>query len=336
MSPVADAPAPFLVTPGEVPGAQAEALLSAAVVAEAGVQVADVTGPGAVLCIQGLITGDLDGPGDGALVYGATLTPKGMIIADLWAARSGTTVTLTYPTAARAPLFDIFQRQLPPRLARVTDRGGAVTVLRLAGPGAIGIAERAGLVVPAPGRTGRSAFRPSECVVHRPATEGPFALELHVAPDEAAAFREALVAAGAMAGTGAALELARILAGWPRLGAEIDERTLPQEVRFDEIGGVSYTKGCYTGQETVARLHFRGHTNRHLVGLAWQDAPDAQQGAVIQGERTVGRVSSVAWCEAIEHYVGLGIVRRDVDPEQPVRAGEAPARIVDLPFKLSA
>ena len=56
---------------------------------------------------------------------------------------------------------------------------------------------------------------------------------------------ETLLKAGAEPGDAAALEAARILAGWPGLGAEIDERTLPQEVRYDEIGGVSYTKGCY-------------------------------------------------------------------------------------------
>ena len=71
--------------------------------------------------------------------------------------------------------------------------------------------------------------------------------------------------------------------GWPALGVEIDERTLPQEVRYDEIGGVSYTKGCYTGQETVARLHFRGHTNRELRGLRWTDAGAARRPVVVHG-----------------------------------------------------
>lgn len=310
--------------------------MSGAVVAEAGAQLVDIVGPGAVLCIQGLMTGDLEAPGDGAFVYGATLTPKGMIVSDLWAGRTGTTVTLSYPSPARAALFDMFQRQLPPRLARVTDHASARAVLRMAGPTAIAAAERAGLAVPAPGRVGRSAFRPSDCVVCRPSADVPFALEIHVTPEDSDAVLSALNAAGAGTVSSAALELGRILAGWPRLGAEIDEKTLPQEVRFDEIGGVSYTKGCYTGQETVARLHFRGHTNRVLIGLAWQDAPDIQQGAVVQGDRAVGRVTSLAWCGAIEQYVGLALVRRDVDRDQPVRAGEAPARIVDLPFKLTA
>ncbi|MSR06771.1 MAG: hypothetical protein EXR93_06885 [Gemmatimonadetes bacterium] len=335
-SPVSAQPAPFVVSPTEAPSAQAEALLSRAVVAEAGVLLVDIVGPGAVACIQGLMTGDLEAPGDGAFVYGATLTPKGMIVSDLWAGRTGTTVTLTYPASARETLFDMFKRQLPPRLARVTDRAGAQVVLRMAGPAAVATAERAGLSVPAPGRVARSPFRPADCVISRPTGDLPFALEIHVAPENSAGMMSALNVAGAVTVSGAALELGRILAGWPRLGAEIDEKTLPQEVRFDEIGGVSYTKGCYTGQETVARLHFRGHTNRVLIGLAWQDAPDVHQGAVVQADRSVGRVTSLAWCGAIEQYVGLALVRRDTDRDQPVRAGEAPARIVDLPFKLTA
>ena len=96
-----------------------------------------------------------------------------------------------------------------------------------------------------------------------------------------AAGRARSTGAGATGGTSEDREAARILAGWPRLGAEIEERTLPQEVRYDEIGGVSYTKGCYTGQETVARLHFRGHTNRELRGLAGRrDARRSGTGSV--------------------------------------------------------
>src|SRR5207247_10367666 len=86
------------------------------------------------------------------------------------------------------------------------------------------------------------------------ATEGaPVAIQVPAPAAAGALLAARWEAAGAVAAGPAALELSRILAGWPRLGAEVDERTIPQEARFDEIGGVSYTKGCYTGQETVAR-----------------------------------------------------------------------------------
>jgi folate-binding protein YgfZ len=152
-----------------------------------------------------------------------------------------------------------------------------------------------------------------------------------------------LVHAGAHSATPAALELARILAGWPRLASEVDEKTIPQEVRFDEIGGVSYTKGCYTGQETVSRLHFRGHANRQLRGLLFESDPPAAPAsgwsAITHEERDVGRVTSIAWLPdgggslfGGGRWIGLGVVRREVPIGATVRAAGREARVVDLPF----
>src|SRR5207245_10128528 len=93
------------------------------------------------------------------------------------------------------------------------------------------------------------------------ATDGaPSVLRFSAPAPAAALLADRLRTAGAVPAGPAALELLRVLAGWPRLGAEMDEKTIPQEVRFDEIGGVSYTKGCYTGQEQVGRLQCRGST----------------------------------------------------------------------------
>jgi folate-binding protein YgfZ len=330
------APAPpVVIGPAELPEEFADALLSGTVMSPAGASVVEVSGSGALTCLQGMLTCDLEGPGDGAFVYGAMLSPKGMIRADLWAARAGGTVFLSIPTAAREIVLDTFQKQIPPRLARVTDHAGSLTVLRLAGPTAVAVAERAGIAVSPAGRAGRSAFRPTECFVCSSPEGGPFALEIHAATGEAGGILAALTEAGAVEAPPTALELSRIVAGWPSLGAEIDDKTLPQEVRYDEINGVSYTKGCYTGQETVARLHFRGHTNRNLRGIAWQDPPDFQQSAIRQDEKVIGRVTSIAWCAPFMQYLGLGIIRRDADAEAAVIAAAAPARIAELPFRFS-
>jgi folate-binding protein YgfZ len=126
------------------------------------------------------------------------------------------------------------------------------------------------------------------------------------------------------------LRAARLLAGWPTLGVEIDERTLPQEVRYDEIGGVSYTKGCYIGQETVARLHFRGHTNRELRGLRWRGTPPMAGRGVVHGEKDVGAVRSTLTLE--DRRLGLGTIRREVAPGDVVLASGAEATVVTLPF----
>jgi folate-binding protein YgfZ len=117
----------------------------------------------------------------------------------------------------------------------------------------------------------------------------------------------------------------------------VDEKTLPQEIRFDELGGVSYTKGCYTGQETVSRLHFRGHANRMLRGLLLDATPADPVPATVQyQDRDVGALTSLAWLAQGPHagrWLGLAVLRREVTPGAMVRVAAVDARVVDLPFQ---
>ncbi|OLC67723.1 MAG: hypothetical protein AUH78_27700 [Gemmatimonadetes bacterium 13_1_40CM_4_69_8] len=171
----------------------------------------------------------------------------------------------------------------------------------------------------------------------RASEQAPFTLQITAPAFDAARVTERLAAAGALSAGPAALECARILAGWPRLGAEVDDKTIPQEVRFDELGGVSYTKGCYTGQETVSRLHFRGHVNRSLRGLLFDAEPADGTHGVVHLDREAGRVTSVMWAPEPwiaggGRWIGLAVLRREVGPGAVVRAGGRDARVVDLPF----
>lgn len=328
-----DLPRPFALGPGAVSEEEAAAVLDGALVAQADAAPVEVGGPGAVACMQGLLTADIEKPGDGSFGYGAVLTPKGMIVTDLWIARAAGGVSLRAPRARLPALQDVLQRSLPPRLARVTDLSADHELVRLAGPMALRTAERAGVPVPGEGRVATAVVSGMTAVVARP-DAAPFALEILTSRQNAAQLRDALTGAGATPGSVAALSFARVTAGWPGLGAEIDDRTLPQEVRFDEHGGVSYTKGCYVGQETVARLHFRGHVNRSLRGLVWDETPDAADPAVMQDDRPRGRVSSVVWVPSLERWIGLGLLRRETDPDEPVIAAGQLAQVVPLPFAL--
>jgi tRNA-modifying protein YgfZ len=320
-------PGVFVLDRNAVMPSAAGAVIRGALVAAPEVALLDVTGPGAVACIQGLLTNDVVAPGEGGFVYGAVLTPKGMIVSDVWAARDGADVRLTVPAEGLGPLLEIFHRSLPPRLARVADRSGECAALRVVGPLAVEVAQRAGLSVPPEGRWAGT--------VARPQAGAPFAVQLVAPRDDVPSLVARLTAAGAVRGNGPDLELARVLAGWPRLGAEIDDKTLPQEVRYDEIGGVSYTKGCYTGQETVARVHFRGHPNRMLRGLLWSAEPDLSTADVLQDGKPRGRVTSAAWVHPSGGYLGLALLRREVDDALPVSAADAEARVASLPFDLS-
>jgi len=333
------APAVARLEPGSVSPALVTALYTGAVLSRADAALLTLTGPGAVTCAQGLLTNDLEQAGDGAFVYGALLTPKGMIVVDAWAARLGTTVGFTVPGDGRDRAVAIFTRSVPPRLARLHDHVAEVVIYRLTGPRVFAAAAAAGLEVPpAPGRVVMSA---GEVVTARATDLAPFALQVTVPVAQHERLASRLVAAGAVEADPAVLELARILAGWPRLGAEVDEKTIPQEVRFDELGGVSYTKGCYTGQETVARLHFRGHANRQLRGLLFDPEPPAApaQGwtAVMHLDREVGRVTSLAFVpesgvSGAGRWLGLAVIRREVAAGAMVRAAGRDARVVDLPF----
>ena len=124
-------------------------------------------------------------------------------------------------------------------------------------------------------------------------------------------------------------ECVRIEHGIPRFGFEMDGDTIPQEAGINERA-VSFTKGCYVGQETVARLFYKGKPNRHLRGLRLA-APVERGAPILLGEREVGRVGSA--CVSPSHGpIALAIVRREATPGDTVEIGSTSAEVVELPF----
>ena len=113
------------------------------------------------------------------------------------------------------------------------------------------------------------------------------------------------------------LDLLRILAGTPAWGKEIDDRVLPAEAGLTERA-VSFTKGCYPGQEPIARLHYRGHANRRLRVLELDDVPEPETELVYEG-KAVGRITSAA--AGPGGAVALAYVRREVPDDATLTAG---------------
>ncbi|MGE5230413.1 MAG: YgfZ/GcvT domain-containing protein [Deltaproteobacteria bacterium] len=303
-----------------------------AVVVTARPAVFRLEGRGALTCLQGLLTSDLDKPGDHSLTYGALLTPKGAIVVDYWVFREPGEFTLVAPPESRAASLDLFRRQVPPRLARITDLTDEVQVAWLLGSQGFAALARSA-IKPVPDTAGRTAVveYPGGRLLLGLAPETALFAAVALGPEAVVGrFVQTLAGAGVAEGTAEDLEAARILAGWPALGAEIDDRTLPQEVRYDQLGGVSYTKGCYVGQETVARLHFRGHTNRELRGLIWRGAAPLEGDAVTAAGRPVGSVRSTLVLD--DRLLGLAPIRREVTTGEEVEAGGRRARVVGLPF----
>jgi tRNA-modifying protein YgfZ len=157
-------------------------------------------------------------------------------------------------------------------------------------------------------------------------------VDLIVPASGAEAAQSALLEAGAVEVSEAAAEILRVESGRPRYGAEMTEATIPAEAGINERA-VSFTKGCYIGQETVARLHYKGKPNRHLRGLRLS-SPAARGDAIRLGEREVGVVGT-ACISPVHGPIGLAIVRREAAPGDRVEVGEggATAEIVEPPFR---
>lgn len=274
-----------------VPAPLWQALGAGAVVyARTGVARFRLTGPGRITCLQGLVTADVEQSADGTALFGALLTPKGMIVAPLWITRLVDALVVELAESAAPRVAEIFAKSLPPRLCRYDDISRSTTGLGLYGPRAAELAP--GMALPG-------------------VVRGASGLEWLATASDAPGQVEALAGRGAVRGTDALFEAARILAGIPRLGSEIDEKTLPQEAGLERLGAVSYTKGCYVGQETVARLHFRGRANRGLA-LLLADREPAPPDPVRRGDAVVGQASSAAWSDELDAWVALAILRREV------------------------
>jgi folate-binding protein YgfZ len=194
----------------------------------------------------------------------------------------------------------------------------------------------AGLIgeVPGPRLTHREAAIGGRNVqVRRVDMAGPAGFLLSAERDSVAPIADALVAAGAVPCAQEAAEAARIEAGWPDYGRDITDENLPQEVARDDRA-ISFVKGCYLGQETVARIDALGHVNKTLVGVKFQAGPLPAAGAELtSGEKAVGRTTSVAFSPRLGAPLALAYVRRGHN-QAGTRLDSAfgPAEVFSLPL----
>jgi folate-binding protein YgfZ len=287
-----------------------------------------LTGTEARSFLAGQVTNDIVGLQDGTGCYAAFLTHKGKMLGDLRVLAIGDRnedLLLDTERATLQALFDMVRRfkiGFDVELHKRTLQNG---LLSLVGPRAREVAGAQDL----PGE--EHAHRMSEIAgqpVRLIATDT--GVDVLCEADDTAAVREALEQAGAVAVSEDAVEIVRVERGRPRYGFDLDDTTIPQEAGLNERA-VSFTKGCYVGQETVARLFYRGKPNRHLRGLRLSEP--APVGAELQlGDRVVGRLSSSVVSPA-HGPIALALVRREAAVGETVDVeGGATATVVDLPF----
>ena len=285
-----------------------------------------VTGPDAAELLHGLLTNDVKALRPGSGCHAALLTPKGKMRAELAVLRTGAEILLDCEPSLAAPLLAILSGYVPFSRSTLEDRTPGTGVVHVEGPAAPGVLAAAGLAEPASGPFSHheAAVEGVPVRVVRLSRAGETGFDLLVRREDGPRVAALLARHGARPVGGDVLETGRIEAGLPRWGAELDEGVLPNEAWLERTA-ISYTKGCYLGQETVARLKTYGHVNRHLVALLLPAGSGAGPGDPVRsGGETVGAVTSAAESPLHGRRVALGFVKREHDePGTRVSVGTA-------------
>jgi folate-binding protein YgfZ len=292
-----------------------------------------LTGAGAVEFLNGQVTNELADLSPGQGRYAAFLTNKGKMLGDLRILAvpgddAGAIAELALDTEREAlqALFDMIRRYkvgFAVELHKRTLERGLLSLIgpdsaRVAGVEQLGEQEHANAPLSVEGIA---------CLAVRTGD----GVDLLCDSTRTEPLCARLLARGATAVSLESAECLRVEQGRPRYGVDMDETTIPQEAGLNERA-VSFTKGCYVGQETVARLHYRGKPNRHLRGLRLS-APATAGELLRLAEREVGRVGSAALSPELGP-IALALVRREAQPGALLAVGDGAmtAEVVELPF----
>jgi tRNA-modifying protein YgfZ len=290
-----------------------------------------LTGGDARGFLQGQVTNDVEGIADGAGRYAAFLTPKGKMLGDLRILAAGDELLLDTERVALQGLFNMIRRFSIGYDVELHKRTVERGLLSLIGPDAAEVAGAADL--PGEEHAHAPVSVPGSGVVAR-AIRTDVGVDLLCDAGDVEALRSALEDAGTPAVAEAAVECLRLEHGRPRYGIDLDDSVIPQEAGLNDRA-VSFTKGCYVGQETVARLYYRGKPNRQLRGLRLSEAASTGDELSFDG-RVVGCLASVAVSPRFGP-IGIALVRREAPPGSTVvvalsDGGDATAEVIELPF----
>ena len=296
-----------------------------------------VSGADRASYLQGLFTNDIVALKAGQGCYAAYLTAQGRMIADLHVYNTGDVILLTMAGRVKDTVLanlDRFVFSEDVQLGDVTDTFAQIAIV---GPDASRVVARSvggasAEVVEALPEHGSVR---AGALVARVTDTGEPGFDVFVERADAAAFLTAVTDAGAVPLDDVSAEAIRIEAGVPRFGRDMDEETIPIEAGI-EGRAISFTKGCYVGQEIIIRVMHRGHGRvaRKLVGLLLDGGgPPASGAAIRAGDREIGVVTSGSWSPALGRPIALGYVHRDfVEPGTPVSVDGAAAAVAALPF----
>lgn len=299
--------------------------------------------------LHAMLTNDIAVLRPGAGCYAMYLTPQGRIITDMVVLELGDLTLLDIEPGHSQELVEKLEQFIFSEDVQLSDLGSRLAEIAVCGPHAAGALQAALENADGAGSARdfealadygsmRRSFNGASAVVAADRGLAVPVFSVYLDREQAGAFVDTLLRAGAMRVSAEALDTLRIEAGRPRYGIDMDETTIPLEAGV-EHRAISFTKGCYPGQEVITRVLHRGHGRvaKRLVGFNCELTVPTRGDKVMAAEREIGHVTSATTSPAMQVPIALGYVQRDfVQPGTAVSIvhdeGVIAAVVTDLPF----
>jgi folate-binding protein YgfZ len=332
-----------------IPANQAQNLAEYAAVREGGAGLLDlssrgrilVNGSEAVTFLNGLITNDMKALDKSHWMPAAFPNVQGRLIAAIRVIHNDEGFLIDTESVTHDSVLKLVERFTLAGDFRVVDLTEEMSLLSIQGANAAEVA--AAVLGETLANLGRSAvatldWQGEHLTVIRASHTGEDGFDVFVPKSNAAALTTAIVSAGAQPVGIDAFETLRIEAGIPRYGIDMDETNVVTETNLDEA--VSFAKGCYIGQEIIARIKYRGHVAKKFTGLIFDGGVALKSGAKILSteDKEIGRITSSAFSPRLNRTIALGYVKYDyLKPGTSVKVDDAgheqqTARVIELPF----
>jgi folate-binding protein YgfZ len=303
-----------------------------------------LTGSDRTSFLHALLTNDIARLTKGTGTYAAYLTPQGRMISDMRVIETGDRIVLDVERSVAGSLAERFDKLVFSEDVQVQDLTDALAEFGVHGPAAPRVVE---LATGADTSSLENQYDNTTIAEGGPAISGPLTVvrddslgltgfDVYVPRRHASELRAKFLGASAVEATDETAEVLRIEAGRPRFEADMDTDTIPLEAGIEDRA-ISFTKGCYVGQEVIIRVMHRGHGRvaRRLVGLQLSgSAVPARGDAISNGEERIGEITSAAGSPLIGGPIALGYVKRAFsEPGTHLRVGQSAARVHALPFR---
>jgi len=295
-----------------------------------------VSGSEAVMFLNGLITNDMKTLAANSWMPAAFPNVQGRLLAAVRVLNLGDRFLIDTERATQAKVLELLSRFTLAGDFRVTDATEEIATLSVQGQSAANIVRTVLGDLAADLERGKVltvSFNESTVTVICATHTAEAGFDLFVSLEKFSELQGALIDAGAVAVGEDAAEILRIEAGIPRYGIDMDETTVLSETNLDEA--ISFTKGCYIGQEIIVRIMHRGHVAKKLTGLIFDAAEEIESGTKVlsDNDQEIGRVTSATISSRLQRPVALAYVKYDyLAPGTKIRVADLTGVVAELPF----